>query len=82
MSTLTIKLPSELNAEVAAQAARQHVSKSELVRQALQSFFQQQSDVPPPAGLLSKLDDLVGCFSGGPADLSSNPDHLTDFGQV
>jgi hypothetical protein len=22
----------------------------------------------------------VGCFEGGPADLSSNPAHLADFG--
>jgi hypothetical protein len=34
---------------------------------------------------LSALDqagDLVGCFRGGPADLSSNPEHLAGFGQV
>jgi predicted transcriptional regulator len=83
MSTLTIKLPSELHAEIEAQAARQHLSKSELVRQALQSFFRQQSsDSQAPNGLLAQLDGLVGCFAGGPVDLSTNPDRLADFGQV
>jgi hypothetical protein len=26
------------------------------------------------------LADLVGCCEGGPADLSSNPAYLSDFG--
>jgi len=33
------------------------------------------------ASLLDAIPDLVGCFSGGPADLSSNPAHLADLGQ-
>jgi hypothetical protein len=28
------------------------------------------------------LADLVGCCEGGPADLSSNPAYLSDFGAI
>jgi uncharacterized protein (DUF1697 family) len=31
---------------------------------------------------LALAGDLIGCFGGGPADLSSNPRHLDDFGQA
>jgi hypothetical protein len=31
---------------------------------------------------LDQADDLVGCFSGGPKDLASNPRHLVGFGKV
>lgn len=35
----------------------------------------------PPPRALDLAGDLVGCFSGGPADLASNPRHLDGFGQ-
>ena len=31
---------------------------------------------------LGLAGDLVGCLSGAPADLSSNPAHLANFGRV
>lgn len=34
-----------------------------------------------PPSALDLAGDLVGCFSGGPADLASNPRHLDGFGQ-
>jgi hypothetical protein len=34
-----------------------------------------------PSSALDLAGDLVGCFSGGPADLASNPRHLDGFGQ-
>ena len=35
----------------------------------------------PPPRAFDLAGDLVGCFSGGPADLASNPRHLDGFGQ-
>lgn len=80
MNTLTIKIPQELEMAVAQASAREHVSKSELVRRALDAYLRQRGSAAPSA--LDLAGDLVGCFSGGPADLSSNPDHLSSFGRV
>jgi hypothetical protein len=55
----------------------------ERLRSSVVVFADRQAEREPP--FLSALDragDLVGCFRGGPADLSSNPEHLAGFGQV
>ena len=80
MNTLTVKIPPELEQAVDALAARTHQTRSELVRQALHAFVQQHGQ-PAAGSLLDAVPDLVGCFSGGPADLASNPAHLAEFGQ-
>jgi len=82
MNTLTIKIPEPLDAAVAQASAQEHVSKSELVRRALETYLRQRKSVTPFVSALDQAGDLVGCFSGGPADLSSNPDHLSLFGRV
>ena len=79
MSTLTIKLSPDLLAALDALAARAHQTRSDVVRQALHALVQQLAAVPA-ASLLGVMPDLVGCFGGGPRDLSSNPAHLADFG--
>lgn len=81
MNTLTIKIPAQMEAEVAQASAQEHVSKSELVRRALDAYLRQRKPVAPFVSALDQAGDLVGCFSGGPADLSSNPDHLASFGR-
>ncbi len=43
---------------------------------------QQQAANTPAISALDSAGDLVGCFNEGPADLSSNPHHLDDFGRV
>lgn len=82
MNTLTIKLPPQLDTEVVEASAREHLSKSEFVRRALEFYlYQRKSD----SGVVSALDragDLVGCFEGGPKDLASNPKHMAGFGRV
>jgi len=82
MNTLTIKIPPELDQELVQLSQRAHVSKSELVRQALSAFLAQGRSA---AGMVSALDlagDVVGCFAGGPPDLSSNPAYLNEFGRA
>lgn len=81
MNTLTVKIPSELERTLDMLAARTHQTRSELVRQALQSFVQAHEAQGDTASLLDAMPDLVGCFSGGPADLSVNPAHLSEFGR-
>jgi hypothetical protein len=82
MNTLTIKIPEQLEAEVVRASAQEHVSKSELVRRALDAYLRQRKSVTPFVSALDQAGDLVGCFSGGPVDLSSNPDHLATFGRT
>jgi len=62
---------------------REHLSKSDLVRRALVVYISQRDAAVPTLSALEQAGDLVGCFSGGPSDLSSNPRHLLDdFGRV
>lgn len=81
MNTLTIKIPEQLAAEVTRASSQAHVSKSELVRRALDAYLEQHKSGTLPLSALDQAGDLVGCFSGGPADLSSNPEHLAFFGR-
>jgi metal-responsive CopG/Arc/MetJ family transcriptional regulator len=80
MGTLSVVLDAELERALDARSARESASRAELVRQALVQYLS-----PAPAAIGSALEqagDLVGCFTGGPADLSANPRHLDDFGRI
>ncbi len=82
MNTLTIKIPPELDQQLRQMSEQTALGKSELVRRALQAFMTQTHAASPFVSALDQAGDLVACFSGGPADLSSNPAHLKDFGRV
>lgn len=82
MNTLTIKIPESLEAEVERASGEEHVSKSELVRRALDAYLRQRKSGVASVSALDRAGDLVGCFAGGPDDLASNPRHLADFGRV
>lgn len=83
MAVISLKLTEDLDAQLTAQAQHRRLSKSELVRRALTAFLQaseQGGGGPQPQSAADLLADLVGCCEDGPADLSSNPAHLSDFG--
>jgi len=83
MAVISLKLAEALDAQLTAQAQRRRLSKSELVRRALSAFLQsseQGGDGLQPQSAADLLADLVGCCEDGPADLSSNPAYLSDFG--
>lgn len=84
MRTLSVKIDAPLESTLATLVQRERVSKSELVRRALQTYAKQRADIvlTPAPSALDLAGDLVGCLSGAPADLSSNPAHLADFGRV
>ncbi len=82
MNTLSIKLDSPLEKALLKLSMRERVSKSELVRRALQAYAMQRLHDAPAQSALEKAGDLVGCFKGAPPDLASNPAHLADFGKV
>jgi hypothetical protein len=76
MIELTVKIPASLDEAIARASAQAHVNKSELARRALEAYLWQHEQQPLSFSALDQAGDLVGCFSGGPADLSSNPTHL------
>ena len=83
MTVISLKLPEGLAAQLADQARRRQLSKSELVRRALLVYLQAPAvgvaaTEPSAADLVA---DLVGCCDGAPADLSTNPAHLAGFGE-
>ena len=80
MNTISIKIDPELERALVLASEREHLSKSEVMRRALVSYLNQRSAAAAPSAL-DLVGDLAGCFSGGPADLSSNPRHLDDFGR-
>ncbi|MBI2397257.1 MAG: CopG family transcriptional regulator [Xanthomonadales bacterium] len=82
MNTLSVKLPSDLDEAIAAASALEHISKSTLVRRALEAYLARRDSRAPQASSLDKAGDLVGCFKGGPRDLASNPAHLAGFGRT
>ena len=80
MSTLSVILDAELERALDARGAREPASRAELVRQALVQYL---GPMPAASGsALEQAGDLVGCLPGGPADLSTNPRYLDDFGRI
>ena len=81
MNTLTVKIPPSLDEALAQASERTHINKSELVRRALDLYLRERDQERPFVSALDQAGDLVGCFAGGPKDLSSNPEHLAGFGR-
>lgn len=82
MNTLTVKLSESLDEDLARFSERENLTKSELVRRALVSYLAQRERRPAFVSALQEAGDLAGCFSGGPADLASNPRHMDEFGKT
>jgi predicted transcriptional regulator len=75
MRTVSFKLPIDLDDKLSALARRRRVSRSSLVREALEA-----AGASAPLSVTQLAGDLVGSVEG-PGDLSSNPEHLADFGK-
>lgn len=83
MNTLTIKVPPELEVQIASASRNEQITKSELVRRAVVAYVSLRPRATPAfVSALDQAGDLVGCFEGGPRDLASNPKHMKDLGKV
>ena len=72
---VSIKLPEELDHALSEIARRRNASRSAILREALESFARgSKRSVTAAAG------ELVGSLRG-PRDLSSNPKHLSGYGE-
>ena len=80
MDTVTVKMPEPLARRLGVVAARKRLSRSAVVRSAVERYL--DADVYPVAERPSTYD-LVKEASGtieAPADLSTNPKHLEGYG--
>jgi metal-responsive CopG/Arc/MetJ family transcriptional regulator len=72
---ISIKLPRALSARVSRLAQQRKVSRTEIVRDALEQYLNAHGETEG-----RELTDLKGCLKGLPRDLSSNPRHLAAYG--
>ena len=79
MTTISLKVPETLAMRLEDTARQRGVSKSLLIRSALEVYLQ-ADDVEEPGSALSQAADLAGALSG-PEDLSTNEDYLRNFGR-
>ncbi len=82
MNTLTLKVPSSLEIALERMAEVAHLSKSEVARRAIAAYVGQSNSSAEFVSALDQAGDLVGCFEGGPKDLSSNPKYMDGFAKV
>lgn len=75
MKTLTVKLPDPLFAEIESAARSRKVTKSEIVRERLERAKTEKQS------LWSRMEDLVFDDETLPRDISSNKEHMRDYGK-
>ena len=80
MKTLSFKVPETLDRKLVRAVKQRRVQKSVIVREALERYLD-ESDGGMQGGFLEMTRHLNGCVKDAPADLSSNPRHLADFGR-
>jgi hypothetical protein len=73
--TISVKVPGSLSAKLATIARKRRVSVSVVVREALERM-----DESNLGSFAERGSDFCGRLSG-PSDLSSNADHLADYGR-
>lgn len=80
MKTVSLKLPSRLNAKLERAARQRGESKSAILRSALEQFLNGGNTPPRQLSALELAGDLVGC-ADGPGDLATNPKYMEGFGE-
>ena len=79
MNTISLKVPGSLALRLENEARQRGLSKSAVIRDALEEYLQTTS-AENSGSALALAADLTGVLSG-PEDLSCNKDHLRDFGR-
>lgn len=78
MPILTLKVPADTAARLERLAARRRVSKSSIVREALEQKLRKSQDTP---SLREAMKHSIGVVDSGVRDLGHNPKHLAGFGR-
>lgn len=79
MAILTVKLPELLDQRLSATASRRGVSRSQLVREAIEQSLRVVSNEEQPS-CLDLAGDLIGVHSG-PRGLSHDKSYLKGYGK-
>lgn len=79
MKTISLKVPDPFEIELAALAQERGMSKSALVREALETYVRRDGGARRGSAL-SLVADLAGTLTG-PEDLSVNKDYMRGFGR-
>jgi predicted transcriptional regulator len=79
MTTITCKLPDGLAAQLDSVAREQRLSKSAILREALEQRL--QGGRKPVVYAFDLVKHLCASIEAGPTDLATNPEHLDGFGQ-
>jgi metal-responsive CopG/Arc/MetJ family transcriptional regulator len=80
MTTITVKLPEELEAQLDVAAKRRQTSRSEVIRQLLEQGLRKPRQTEA-ASCYELAKDLCGSVKGVPRDLSTNKRHFEGFGK-
>lgn len=79
MKAISIKLPDPLFHDLVQRAKTSASSQSEIIRSALTAYL--QNDLQAPTASCAERASRWTGMAQGPADLSTNPEHLRGFGQ-
>ena len=79
MKTISLKLPEALDAKLARLAKARKQTKSEVVREAIESMLN-GGQPKRPVTMAELAGDLLGCLEG-PGDLSTNPKYMEGYGR-
>jgi hypothetical protein len=80
VNTISVKIPHRLKLRVENESSRRGVSKSRLIRDALERAFGKEKQTPG-ATVFDLSKDLCGSVRGGPRDLAGNKKHLDGYGK-
>jgi metal-responsive CopG/Arc/MetJ family transcriptional regulator len=78
MKSITVKVSSRLSARVATLAKKRKISRSEVVRQAIEAI---PDETPETDTILHRVRHLVGVLTDLPKDLSTNKKYMRGFGE-
>jgi predicted DNA-binding protein len=79
MNTISVKIPHRLKLRVESESSRRGLSRSRLIREALEQAFGKEKRTPD-ATVFDLTKDLCGSVRGGPRDLASNKKYLDRYG--
>jgi predicted transcriptional regulator len=78
MTTLTLKVPDDLAQKLKAVSLRKRVSRSKIVREALDVALRREKAGP---NLYDRMKNGLGCIDSGHKDLATNSKHLKGLGR-
>jgi predicted transcriptional regulator len=80
MTTISLKLPEDLHAQLEHEAKAKRVTKSQVVRESLEKALNRGAEAAG-GSCYDMARDLAGAAKGLPKDIATNPKHMEGFGR-